>query len=270
MSRARTPQRARPSSVREAQAQLRPTANQDRRNDVLRQERSRSVDRQALTQKSREFSRNQAQNLQISRAQADRLRNRLDAERPGYNRWFSNDFYSRHNLRPNYNQPGVDWWRGARWANVAGWAPYGWAGAIYYDEEGDPINISPQDSAYAQPTQQPVREPAAQPSASNWLPLGVFALARNLEQTKDTGMFLQLALSRDGTIGGTYYNAAQDRAYSINGQLDPSTQKVVWTSSKPNSPVASTGIYNLTQDSTPVILHFSDGSQQTWTMLRLE
>jgi hypothetical protein len=36
------------------------------------------------------------------------------------------------------------------------------------------------------------------------------------------------------------------------------------------TPIMETGLSNLTQDTTPALLHFADGSTQQWLMVRLE
>lgn len=273
-SMSRTVPRTNSTSVRQAQSRMtqRPVSNQVRRNQVLEQAQSRQLNRDDLSQRARQFNSNQLQEQERNRNEARNLARHLDRERPGYNQWFGNDFNRRHNLNPNYYNSNVNWWRGARWAAAANWVPWGWSGGIYYDDLNDPIVVtSPDSSTSYMSTQTTIAQPSMQTSdAANWLPLGVFILGPTLSKAKLSNKFLQLALNKDGTISGVYYNADTDQGYPISGEVDRNSQRVLFSASKSNSPIVSTGLYNLTQDQTPVTLYFTNGTKQTWTMLRIE
>ncbi len=118
----------------------------------------------------------------------------------------------------------------------------------------------------------PIKTPQPTASASDeWLPLGVSALAASTEQAAQTDRFLQLAINRSGEIAGVAYNSATDAAHDLVGAVDPKDQQAYWyLADQTDSPIASTGIYNLTEDQTPINVHFNDGSDQTWTLVRLE
>lgn len=62
-------------------------------------------------------------------------------------------------------------------------------------------------TTYSQPLQtQPM--PTDQITAStNWLPLGVFAVANNTNAAAYTNRFIQLAINRSGEIAGVLYNS---------------------------------------------------------------
>jgi hypothetical protein len=107
---------------------------------------------------------------------------------------------------------------------------------------------------------------------ADWLPLGVFAVAKDPNVAAQTNRFLQLAINRDGHIEGVLYNTTTDVAQDLTGTLNKETQKAYWSlANRPGAPVASTGIFNLTEDQTPINVHFSsDGTDQTWTLVRLQ
>lgn len=131
---------------------------------------------------------------------------------------------------------------------------------------------STSSTTYYQPTYQPT--PSVQPTASagdEWLPLGVFAVAQSASAAAYANRFIQLAINKNGEIAGVLYNSSTDAAQDLTGMVDQSSQKAYWSlASRTASPIASTGIYNLTEDQTPINVHFSDGSDQTWTLVRLQ
>src|SRR5262249_3971873 len=105
----------------------------------------------------------------------------------------------------------------------------------------------------------------------DWLPLGVFAVGRDADAAAQTNRFVQLAINRSGEIAGVLYNSSTDQARDLVGKVDTNSQKAYWSlSNQTDSPIASTGIFNLTEDQTPINVHFSDGSDQTWTLVRLK
>lgn len=120
-------------------------------------------------------------------------------------------------------------------------------------------NINPETAEISQTNQN---------QASDWMSLGVFALTKG-QETSPT-MFFQLALNKNGTISGTYYNQTTNQIYPIEGKVDKSTQRAAWKiSSGGNSPIFTAGIYNLTLPQTPVKVYF--GSQtQNWFLVHLK
>ena len=52
--------------------------------------------------------------------------------------------------------------------------------------------------------------------------------------------------------------------------MEQQTQGAAWTVGDKKSTVVETGIYNLTQDETPVLVHFGNQQTQTWLMVRVE
>jgi len=101
------------------------------------------------------------------------------------------------------------------------------------------------------------------------MPLGVFAVTTKEEETEPS-MYMQLAVSKDGIISGTYYNSATDSGQPIQGAVDPETQRAAWTIGDNKTTVVETGVYNLTQDETPILVHFGTDRTQQWFMARLE
>jgi hypothetical protein len=103
-----------------------------------------------------------------------------------------------------------------------------------------------------------------------WLPLGVFALAKDSKTDAVPNMFMQLAVSKEGIIAGTYQNKSTGQIESLEGMVDQKSQRAAWTVVGKNTPIVETGIANLTANETRALMHFADGQTQQWLMVRVE
>src|SRR5262249_10505922 len=101
----------------------------------------------------------------------------------------------------------------------------------------------------------------------DWMPLGVFALVS--EQGGEPSKYVQLAISKTGEISGTYYNQATNQALPVYGALDRNTQRVAFYAGGKRDTVVEAGVQNLTQDQTPVLIHFPTGQAQQYLLVRL-
>lgn len=275
--------------------QQRPSAanRTELRNQVGRYAQNRpaqrpSIDRQPLTQRNQDFSRNRNNQILQNRQLSDNVSQRLRNSRSDFNHWFDRDFFDRHDIDVGYVGIGANWWRPAAWATLANWGAWNWSTPYYYDDGGYSYPITTTESTYAYPstttttTSQPmVTQPVqTQPqqnvqttaaTTEEWLPLGVFAVANDANAAAQTNRFMQLAINRSGEIAGVLYNYITDDAQDLTGMVDANTQKAYWSlDDQMDSPIASTGIYNLTEDQTPINVHFADGTDQTWVLVRLK
>jgi hypothetical protein len=113
--------------------------------------------------------------------------------------------------------------------------------------------------------------PETEPAAEDWMPLGVFAMTTDGQPTgAEPTMFLQLAVSKQGILSGTFQNTATSSAQAIEGMVDKQTQRAAWTAVGKSRPLVETGIGNLTQDTAPALIHFPDGTTQQWLLVRME
>jgi hypothetical protein len=64
-------------------------------------------------------------------------------------------------------------------------------------------------------------------------------------------------------------NKTTNQVYPIQGRVDKETQRVAFTIGDAKDVVFETGIYNLTQQQTPVLVH-GEGREETYLLLRLE
>jgi hypothetical protein len=83
-------------------------------------------------------------------------------------------------------------------------------------------------------------------------------------------MFVQLAVSKEGVISGTFQNTATDKVQSVEGMVDKKSQRVAWGIVDKKWPIMETGLQNLTQDTAPALVHFENGETQQWLLVRLD
>jgi hypothetical protein len=116
---------------------------------------------------------------------------------------------------------------------------------------------------------QPDAAPPANYTGPEWMPLGVFALSPD-DKTEPTA-FLQLAITKDSVIGGTYENTATNQSKNIAGKIDKSTQRAAWAVTDDNQEmVMEAGIFNLTEPQAPVLVHWGKEKTQTWLLVRMD
>ena len=104
----------------------------------------------------------------------------------------------------------------------------------------------------------------------DWLPLGVFAVAR--DGVPDNNMLVQLAVTKDGVIGGTATNKATGASFPVEGTVDKQSQRAVWKYTDENNQplMMETSIYNLTQSEATGLVHYGPNNSQVVELIRLE
>ena len=198
-----------------------------------------------------------------------------------YGGWYGDDWWHDHDIHWPY-YPGFGYWAGAAWGSLSGWVDYGWSDPVYYNY-GDNVYYE-DDSVYY--GDQPVctelqyieqaeaiaeSQPETKPEAKDWMPLGVFAITQDGEPTGvEPTMFLQLAVSKQGVINGTFQNTATNSVKAVEGMVDKETQRAAWTAVGESRPLMEVGVVNLTKDATAALIHFPDNSTQQWLFVRLE
>ena len=116
-----------------------------------------------------------------------------------------------------------------------------------------------------------VPPPASEEEAAQveWMPLGTFAVAAD-QQDVDPSRVVQLAVSKEGIISGTLYNTETDLAQSVQGQVDKETQRVAMRIGESEDIIVESGLYNLTQDDAPLLVHFGADRVENWLLVRME
>lgn len=101
-----------------------------------------------------------------------------------------------------------------------------------------------------------------------WFPLGTFAVLLKPDQ-EDSDTILQLAMSREGRIRGNEFDTKSDTVKELTGAVDHETQRVAFNVKGDTENVAECGLWNLTQESLPLLLHFGKDHTEVRTLVRL-
>jgi hypothetical protein len=187
---------------------------------------------------------------------------------------FTPDWYRRY---PGAWYPSA-WAYGSAWV-YAPWATLGvWLGCppgqpVYYDygnnvvSQNNSIYMNGQDmgtsAEYYQEAQNLAASGADGASGDQWMPLGVFAISESGQTSAN--LVLQLAVNKQGTIRGNMTNTKSNTNEQVEGAVNKQTERAAWTIGDDSTTVYETGIYNLTKDQTPVIVH--DGADKTKQLL---
>ncbi len=99
------------------------------------------------------------------------------------------------------------------------------------------------------------------------MPLGVFALSQ--EEKGDPVMFFQISVNRAGVITGAYKSIISEDQRPIAGQVDKASQRVAWRIGENKETIFVTSLANLTQDVSPLAIHFGAERTQTWLLVRM-
>lgn len=171
-------------------------------------------------------------------------------------------------------------WDYATWASLAPWFAYGAAQPVYYDYGGNvtyqdnSVYVNGQDAGTAQQYYNQAESlataggEAEAPSDGDWMPLGVFAMSQSGHN--DSNLVIQLAVNKAGVIRGNYTDTTTKQTQSVQGSVDKKTQRAAWTIGDNKSTVIETGIYNLTKDEAPCLVHLGADRTEQWLLVRMK
>lgn len=182
------------------------------------------------------------------------------------------------------------WWRVPTWVGLNAWfswnlaANAAWQQPIYYDyglggnvysvnntvyiggQEVSSVSDFAKSAAVLATVDPPKTEEEA--AAVEWMPLGTFAMSTGEKDTQPTRV-VQLAITKDGILSGTLYNYETEQSVAIQGRVDKETQRVAFRLGERDNLIAETGIYNLTQNEVPVLVHFGTEKTERFLFVRL-
>jgi len=170
-------------------------------------------------------------------------------------------------------------WTWATWTDMGLWFALAATQPVYYDYgtnvvyDNNNVYVNNQDvgtaEQYYQSAQQ-MAEAGAQATPADdtqWMPLGVFALVQPDQTTAN--LTLQLAVDKQGVLRGNYTDLVTKKTLPVHGEVNEKTQRVAWTVGDNKSTVFETGLYNLTKDEAPALVHFGKDRTQQWLLVRL-
>lgn len=182
------------------------------------------------------------------------------------------------------------WWTVSTFDTCVGWFAWGpppavWSQPIFYDYgpggnvvfENNVFYIDGQSVGTAEEVAASAMELATvappddetQAQEAEWLPLGTFAVSAG-EQDVEPTRLLQLAVNQDGILSGTLFNTHTEQATTVQGQVDRETQRVAIRIGESDQVVLETGLYNLTLEEAPALVHLAPGQTETWLLVRLD
>jgi hypothetical protein len=217
----------------------------------------------------------------------DAIRDRWN--RPMADRPFDHNWWGQHptsdihwHWHAGWNRyPASWWWRPCTWGALGGWFAWSWTNPYNYHYgttivyRDNYIYVNDRQvatvEAYHEQATKIARNVPEEPEVEQieWMPLGVFAISE--ESATDKGMLIQLAVSREGVISGTFYNEITGSVRPLIGSVDQASQRAAWrfADDEDSEIIMETGIYNLTQDESTALVHFGPGKVQTWLLVRL-
>lgn len=208
---------------------------------------------------------------------ATNARSNIDNRYPDKGNWFNQKFFESHDYKPSYADLRGNLWKAAAIADFNNWLdlrnqPYYYG----YDDDWGP-NVYVDENMIEQQTQSQVIEPQIAlntqniASDGNWMTLGVYAITKSAESVAAPNIFIQLALAKNGDIAGTYYNATTNKVHELVGGVEEQSQRAFWKiADNPDSPFVETGIYNLTQNVTPIRVYYQNGEVKNLLLIRVE
>jgi hypothetical protein len=214
-----------------------------------------------------------------NRAQALAVRTRF----PGYG-WYGRGWHERYRgcwwpagwYQPNLAQGAWAW---STWSTVGPWLGYADAAPIFYNYgdnfiydgdnvfyRGEPLGSTA--NYYGQMSKLAGSGPQPETAATDWLPLGVFGLAR-IGQPESSLVF-QLAVNKAGTLRGNCSQPDETFVGMVKGAVDTDKQQVAWTVGDDPQTVYETGLYNLTKDEAPALVHRGADKTEQWLLIRIK
>lgn len=171
-------------------------------------------------------------------------------------------------------------WTVCTWGAMMNWFAWSNMQPVYYDYgnnvvyQDNSVYVNNQDVGTAEEyTQQASQLAQAGASADvsqqgKWMPLGVFALSPSGE-TKSNSV-VELAVNKDGILRGNFTDTKTNKSQQIQGSVDKKTQRAAWTVGDDKNTVYDTGIYNLTKNEAPLLVHIGKDKTEQWLMVRLD
>jgi hypothetical protein len=101
------------------------------------------------------------------------------------------------------------------------------------------------------------------------MPLGVFSMSP--ADHPSSNLVIQLSVNKQGVIRGNYTDTTTGQTQPVQGAVDLKTQRVAFTVGTDHaSTVVETGLYNLTKDEAPALMHFGTDRTEQWLLVRMQ
>ncbi len=131
-----------------------------------------------------------------------------------------------------------------------------------------PITPAPASAANGKTAVPAALTAAESKDAKDWKSLVASSLTQG-DQTNSTMLF-QLAVNKKGAIRGNYYNALTKECKVVSGAVDKKNMRVAFEVEGNKTLIYDTGLANLMQPQSPILVHFSKTNTEQWNMVRLD
>jgi hypothetical protein len=219
--------------------------------------------------KSGEFTRGEkaTQSKEQFQAQASQIQSNVQGRADDL---FTPQWYAQHPNAWQATHPHADAWAVATAASVAAWvgsAAYAGTDTVVVESGTTEEGTTTDESTTDETTTTGTTTTAAAADPTEWLTIGVFALAQT-GQTEPTTL-IQLSVNKQGLLNGTYYDLVSDNGTPIAGQIDTTTERAAWTVGPNSKNVFTTTIETLTSETGPAKLNLPGGKTQDWNLIRV-
>ena len=152
-------------------------------------------------------------------------------------------------------------------ASVAAWTAYTAypSGSSTVVTTGDTYIYEAAPASEEAPPAEPQPAAADPVDATEWLPLGTFEVAPAADSP--TTRVIQLAVSRQATVRGVYYDQLTGTTQNLSGQLDQKTQQVTWHADDNPQVKFAASLQDLTSDTGTVTISQGGGDFE-WSLRR--
>ena len=149
--------------------------------------------------------------------------------------------------------------------------PYNYGSNITY--QGDQVYYGDQPAAtadqyYQQAATLAQSVPAPDAQNTDWLPLGVFGLVQNDQESPH--YVVQFAVNKSGAIAGNHTDLVSGTNSPIHGAVNKKSQRIAWMAGDNKNTVGEMGLFNMTHDEVPVLIHMGQDKTQQWLLVRLK
>ena len=139
---------------------------------------------------------------------------------------------------------------------------YGDDGMVYQDDQPAATAAQYYDEA------NQIAALGAQTANDDWLPLGVFGVVAEGQDNARKSMCSSHS-NKDGIIRGNLHDTLSNTVVPVTGAVDVESQRVAMKIEGNDAVVLETGLYNLTNDEVPALLHLASDQEETRTLIRL-
>src|SRR5262249_26767290 len=141
---------------------------------------------------------------------------------------------------------------------------YDYGSAVVYQDDQVYYNGTPVATAEEYTNQAAylitVAQEAKPAETEEWQPLGGFAVLQGGE--KEANHIFQIAINKERVLRGNYYNVLTDATLPLSGSVDQRNQRAAWIVGDKKDTIYETGLGNLAQPETSMLVHFGKDRTQ--------